>query len=113
MRDAFRVSSDKFFDGIVEFAALGISGSTAAAWLSALEATHRLMVLDPWFVNRTKTLVKRPKPYLRDTGLAPRCAGFCTTAGRVLACKLHRSEGEGRRGGAGSPKEAWNRTRTG
>ena len=49
---------------------VGISGSTAAAWLSALEATHQLMVLEPWFANRTKTLVKRPKLYLRDAGLA-------------------------------------------
>ena len=49
---------------------VGVSGSTAAAWLSALEATHQLMVLEPWFANRTKTLVKRPKLYLRDAGLA-------------------------------------------
>ena len=49
---------------------VGIGGSTAAAWLSALEATHQLMVLEPWFVSRTKTLVKRPKLYLRDAGLA-------------------------------------------
>ena len=48
---------------------MGISGSTAA-WLSALEATHQLMVLEPWFAKRTKTLVKRPMLHLRDAGLA-------------------------------------------
>ncbi len=48
----------------------GIAGSTAGAWLSALEASHQLMLLEPWFANRTKTLIKRPKLYVRDPGLA-------------------------------------------
>ena len=48
----------------------GVSGSTAAAWLSALAASHQLVLLEPWFANRTKALVKRPKLYLRDAGLA-------------------------------------------
>ena len=48
----------------------GISGSTAAAWLSALQSSHQLVLLEAWFANRTKTLVKRPKLYLRDAGLA-------------------------------------------
>ena len=49
---------------------LGISGSTAAAWLSSLQATHQLVLLEPWFSNRSKALVKQPKLYLRDAGLA-------------------------------------------
>lgn len=49
---------------------IGISGSTAGAWLSALEASHQIVLLEPWFSNRTKTLVKQPKLYLRDAGLA-------------------------------------------
>ena len=49
---------------------IGISGSTAAAWLSALEASHQIVLLEPWFSNRTKALVKQPKLYLRDAGLA-------------------------------------------
>ena len=28
------------------------------------------MLLEPWFTNRTKALVKRPKLYVRDPGLA-------------------------------------------
>ena len=40
---------------------VGISGSTAGAWLSALEASHQLVLLEPWFSNRTKALVKRPE----------------------------------------------------
>ena len=49
---------------------VGISGSTAAAWLSVLEASHQLMLLEPWYGNRTRSLVKSPKLYLRDPGMA-------------------------------------------
>ena len=58
----------------------GVSGSTAGAWLSALEASHQIMLLEPWFANRTKTLVKRPKLYVRDSGLAAFLCGVRTTA---------------------------------
>ena len=58
----------------------GISGSTAAAWLSALAASHQVMLLEPWFANRTKALVKRPKLYLCDAGLAAFLCGVRTTA---------------------------------
>ena len=57
---------------------VGIGGSTAGAWLSALEASHQLMLLEPWFANRTKSLVKRPKLYLRDAGLAALLCGVQT-----------------------------------
>ena len=57
---------------------IGISGSTAAAWLSALEASHQIVLLEPWFSNRTKTLVKQPKLYLRDAGLAAFLCGVHT-----------------------------------
>jgi len=57
---------------------VGIGGSTAGAWLSALEASHQLMLLEPWFANRTKSLVKRPKLYLRDAGLAALLCGVRT-----------------------------------
>ena len=56
----------------------GIAGSTAGAWLSALEASHQLMLLEPWFANPTKTLVKRPKLYVRDPGLAAFLCGVQT-----------------------------------
>ena len=57
----------------------GISGSTAGAWLSALEASHQVMLLEPWFANRTKSLVKRPKLYVRDPGLRAFLCGVQTT----------------------------------
>ncbi len=48
---------------------VGISPSTAAAWLSALQAGGQARLLEPWFSNRTKSLVKSPKLYLADSGL--------------------------------------------
>jgi len=49
---------------------VGVSGSTAAAWLSVLRASGQVVLLEPWFSNRAKSLVKSPKLYLGDTGLA-------------------------------------------
>lgn len=49
---------------------VGIVGTTAASWLSVLQASHQLVLLEPWFGNATGSLVKRPKLYLRDAGLA-------------------------------------------
>ena len=89
---------------------VGISGSTAGAWLSALEASHQLVLLEPWFANRTKGLVKRPKLYLRDAGLAAFLCGVHSTralhssplAGALwetLVCAEIRRAQSNRRGG--------------
>jgi hypothetical protein len=48
---------------------IGIAPSTANHWLSMLEASGQVVLLDPWFSNRTTSLVKSPKLYLADTGL--------------------------------------------
>src|ERR1700758_629805 len=48
---------------------VGISPSTANHWLSMLEASGQIVLLEPWFSNRTKSIVKSPKLYLADTGL--------------------------------------------
>ncbi len=48
---------------------VGISPSTANEWLSVLQASNQVFLLEPWFSNRTKSLVKTPKLYLNDTGL--------------------------------------------
>ena len=48
---------------------VGISGSTANAWLSVLEASGQCILLEPWFTNKTKSLVKSPKIYIADSGL--------------------------------------------
>jgi predicted AAA+ superfamily ATPase len=48
---------------------VGIAPSTANQWLSILEASGQVVMLEPWFSNRTKSIVKSPKLYLSDTGL--------------------------------------------
>ncbi len=49
---------------------IGVVGSTLKSWLAVLEASHQLVLLEPWYGNPTVSLVKRPKLYLRDAGLA-------------------------------------------
>lgn len=48
---------------------VGIAPSTANHWLSMLEASGQVVLLEPWFSNRTKSIVKSPKLYFADTGL--------------------------------------------
>lgn len=59
---------------LVNFAALaadaGVSQPTANAWLSLLEASYVVRRLAPYHVNFGKRLVKAPKLYFVDTGLA-------------------------------------------
>jgi len=48
----------------------GISMQTARGWLSILEASYIVFLLQPHFSNFGKRLVKSPKLYFYDTGLA-------------------------------------------
>lgn len=48
---------------------VGISGSTAAIWLSLLVRSGLVSLVEPWFGNATRRLTKSPKLYLADTGL--------------------------------------------
>ncbi len=48
----------------------GITHNTAAAWISVLEASYIIFLLRPHFTNFNKRLVKTPKLYFLDTGLA-------------------------------------------
>jgi hypothetical protein len=47
----------------------GITQPTAKAWLSALESSYILFLLQPYFKNFSKRIVKTPKLYFYDTGL--------------------------------------------
>jgi predicted AAA+ superfamily ATPase len=47
----------------------GISASAARQWLSVLEASYVIRLLQPWHENFGKRLVKMPKLYFYDTGL--------------------------------------------
>jgi predicted AAA+ superfamily ATPase len=48
----------------------GISPNTAKAWLSVLEASYVIYLLQPFHSNFNKRLIKSPKLYFYDTGLA-------------------------------------------
>ena len=48
----------------------GISPNTARAWLSILEASYIVYRLRPWHRNFNKRLIKAPKLYFYDTGVA-------------------------------------------
>ncbi len=48
----------------------GITHNTAKAWLSLLEASFIIFTLKPYYENFGKRLVKMPKLYFYDTGLA-------------------------------------------
>jgi len=53
-----------------EFArSFGVSDMTVRRYLDVLEGTFMVRLLQPWHVNIGKRLVKRPKLYLRDSGL--------------------------------------------
>jgi predicted AAA+ superfamily ATPase len=47
----------------------GISQPTAKAWLSVLESSYIVFLLQPYHVNFNKRIVKTPKLYFYDTGL--------------------------------------------
>ena len=50
--------------------AVGISAPTAREWVSILERSGIIYLLRPYYSNITKRLVKTPKVYFMDTGLA-------------------------------------------
>jgi predicted AAA+ superfamily ATPase len=47
----------------------GVSDMTVRKYCDILEGTFMIRILQPWHVNIGKRLVKRPKFYLRDSGL--------------------------------------------
>lgn len=48
----------------------GISTTTARRWISVLEASYIIFLLEPHYKNFNKRLTKMPKIYFYDTGLA-------------------------------------------
>ena len=49
---------------------VGVDSKTVARWLSVLQASYIINLLPPYFENISKRLVKSPKFYFNDTGLA-------------------------------------------
>jgi uncharacterized protein len=66
-------------------APLGVSVPTITEWLQILESTGEIIVLAPYFENFGKRLIKSPKVYWGDSGLA------CYLLGITSASELERS----------------------
>lgn len=54
----------------------GIDSKTAAAWIGILESSFIVFRLQPWHENFNKRIVKMPKLYFHDTGLASALLGL-------------------------------------
>jgi hypothetical protein len=48
----------------------GVAVNTAKSWLSLLESSFIIYLLRPWYKNFNKRVIKAPKLYFMDTGLA-------------------------------------------
>ncbi|MDR3090135.1 MAG: ATP-binding protein [Desulfobulbaceae bacterium] len=57
-------------------APLGVSVPTLTQWLSILEITGQIILVAPWYENYGKRLVKSPKLYFTDCGLAAALLGI-------------------------------------
>ncbi|HMJ62847.1 MAG TPA: DUF4143 domain-containing protein, partial [Bryobacteraceae bacterium] len=66
-------------------APLGVSVPTIGEWLSILEATGQIILVPPYFENFGKRLIKTPKMYWGDSGLA------CYLLGVTSSAELDRS----------------------
>jgi hypothetical protein len=66
-------------------ALLGVSVPTIGEWLSILEVTSQLILVPPYFENFGKRLIKSPKIYWGDSGLA------CYLLGVTSSAELERS----------------------
>ncbi|MBR5949884.1 MAG: DUF4143 domain-containing protein, partial [Actinomycetaceae bacterium] len=56
----------------------GVAAATIAEWLSVLEASFLVFRLQPWFSNISKRLVRSPKVYFAEVGLATWLLGIET-----------------------------------
>jgi predicted AAA+ superfamily ATPase len=59
----------------------GIAPNTARKWLGLLQTSGLVTLIEPYFGNRTKRLIKAPKLMFLDTGLAAFLAGFTSAEG--------------------------------
>jgi predicted AAA+ superfamily ATPase len=61
-------------------APLGVSVPTVSQWLGVLEITGQILLVPPFYENFGKRLVKSPKVYFVDSGLACHLLGLDTPA---------------------------------
>ena len=93
VRELLRIEKRREFETFVKLCALrtgqvvnyddlardaDVSASTAKSWLSLLEDAFLIRLLRPYFSNRTRRMVKSPKLYFLDAGLAAWLGGWRT-----------------------------------
>jgi hypothetical protein len=61
-------------------APLGVSVPTVGEWLHVLEVTGQVILVPPYFENFGKRLIKSPKVYLGDSGMACHLLGIASPA---------------------------------
>ena len=61
-------------------APLGVSVPTIAQWLGVLETTAQVLIVPPFYENLGKRLIKSPRVYLADSGLACHLLGIASEA---------------------------------
>ncbi|MFZ4403065.1 MAG: ATP-binding protein [Pseudobdellovibrionaceae bacterium] len=61
----------------------GVDAKTVKDWISILERMHIISLVPPYFSNLSSRLIKSPKVYFIDTGLACRLQGW-TSAETIL-----------------------------
>ncbi|MCD6585781.1 MAG: ATP-binding protein [Desulfobacteraceae bacterium] len=67
----------------------GVNHSTIKSWISVLEASYIIKLLRPFYKNFNKRLIKSPKIYFLDTGLA----AFLLDIGNANQIKTHPVKG--------------------
>jgi hypothetical protein len=55
---------------------IGVDTTTVQAWISLFEQNGILRILSPYYTNLNQRLIKTPKIYFEDTGLAVRLQGW-------------------------------------
>lgn len=92
----------------------GITHNTVKSWLTVLQASGIIKLLQPWHANIGKRLVKSPKLYFLDTGLACFLLGIHKTEhlqGHPLRGTLFEtfivSEAYKQQNHAGMPEQLW------
>ena len=61
-------------------APVGVSVPTISQWLGVLETTAQILIVPPFYENLGKRLIKSPKIYVSDSGLACHLLGIDTAA---------------------------------
>ena len=61
-------------------APLGVTVPTISQWLNVLETTAQILIVPPYFENFGKRLIKSPKIYFADSGLACHLLGIDSLA---------------------------------